>query len=166
MHSRIFQISKNPIKKEDYFSADRYYAGEHEHFVDTIADYVDDDTNRNSDIQWLKECLGSIVDFNTDENGNTLFTINNKLDYFQNKFTEFKKLLQQLENITLEDFAGYGNMKIKLQMYRIQESYSDKYDFYMDDNHENLGLVPLDEFLRSVNEGDTFYIGASVDYHF
>lgn len=48
MHSRIYQISKTPIDRDDYIEESKYY----DHwFLNSVADYVDDDTNRDDDIE-------------------------------------------------------------------------------------------------------------------
>lgn len=51
MHSRIFQVSAAPIAKEDYISSADY---EDHWFTREIADYVSDNCDRDSDIEWLK----------------------------------------------------------------------------------------------------------------
>ena len=48
MHSRIFQVSMEPIEKDDYILERDYW----DHwFTREIADYVNGSTNRNDDIR-------------------------------------------------------------------------------------------------------------------
>lgn len=161
MHSRIFQISEKPIYREDYIDEEKYY----ENFVGEIADYVDDMTDRESDIDWLKmhlENTGS-AKFDGDK-----FTIVNKAEYFKPKLKEFLSAMKQIVADLNDDQAVFydGGYKFDLSVYNMQSAYEDKFAFYVDDNGEYAGLETLDSFMRRVNNGDTFYIGATIDYHF
>ncbi len=158
MHSRIFQISKQPIDKTDYIEEDNYY----DHwFTNQIADYVNGDTNRESDIDWLKSCYNNQgLSFGADDNGE-YFVIEDKNKYFAPKFERFQKLLQELSAVTLDDFVSH---KTSLQMYSLKEAYNDRYGFYVDS--EDIFLVSFDEFVRCSKVGVKYYIGATIDYHF
>ena len=67
MHSRIYQISKTPIDRDDYIEESNYY----DHwFTSSIADYVSGDTNRDDDIEWLQNCyVNKGLSFGQDKNG-------------------------------------------------------------------------------------------------
>lgn len=158
MHSRIFQISKKPIDKSDYIEESNYY----DHwFTNQIADYVNGCTNREGDIDWLKSCYNNQgLSFGADDNGE-YFIIKDKNEYFAPKFESFQKNLQELSVATLEDFVSY---KSSPQMYNLEESYDDKYGFYVDS--EDTFLVSFDEFVRCSEVGIKYYIGATIDYHF
>ncbi len=111
MHSRIFQVSRQKIEKDEYYDAERYYSGEHEGFAgdySEVADYVDEDTDRISDIKWLSQ-------------------------------------------------------------YHLEQSYSEKFGFYIDEynqkNYYTDFFGPLDDFMRRVQDGEVYYIGATIDYH-
>ena len=70
MHSRIYQISTNPIHKDDYIDESNYY----DHwFTNSVADYVNGDTNRADDIKRLKSCY---------DNSGLLFGVDNDGEYF------------------------------------------------------------------------------------
>lgn len=152
MHSRIFQVSKEPIEKEDYIKEDNYI---YEHwFLNSIADYVSDNCDRNVDIRWLQDCALGFT-FGTDDNGE-YFIVNSKEEYFKSSFEGFKKALEALHNISIEQFVSYVNI------YGLNTYYNEKYGFYIDIDDE---LMTLDSFVRYCNNGEKYYIGGTVDYH-
>ena len=156
MHSRIFQLSSEPIKKENYITESNYY----DHWFATgWADYVSDDCDRSEDIEWLQECVNGIV-FGQDEQGEYL-TVESKTAYFSRKFEAFKTILNEIKDCTLEEFSMDINMDMK--MYRLKQSYVDKTGFYVDVDGQ---LQTFDEFVRYSEIGDKYYIGGTVDYHF
>lgn len=163
MHSRIYQISEKPIDKDDYVTEDDYY----ESFCGSHADYVDSNTDRNEDIEWVIGCLGDSVSYDEKEQS---FTIVNKAKYFEKSFNAFKELLEKLENTTLEEFSGVAGIDtqrtFESNMYMLKTTYEDEYAFYIDDRGEYFGIASLDYFMRRVETGKKFYIGATIDYHF
>lgn len=157
MHSRIFQISETPIDKCDYIEEDKYY----DHwFTNSVADYVNGNTDRNDDIEWLKDCYENRgLSFGIDDGGE-YFVIEDKLKYFAPKLEEFKSMINKLLDITIEDFAS---IKGDMDMYHLRMSYEEKFGFYIDSY--DWGLCALDDFIRQNQNGDKFYIGATIDYH-
>ena len=157
MHSRIFQISTNPIDEEDYIGEHYYY----DHwFTNSIADYVSESTDRSDDIEWLKDCYEDKgISFGKDNCGQYLI-VTDVRKYCQLRFDRFHELLKELLKVTIDDFA---NGKCGIQMYRLKEAYEDKHSFYVDIDGED--LITLDEFVRHANAGIKFYIGATISYH-
>ena len=157
MHSRIFQVSKKPIKKEDYINSDCYI----EHwFTKSIADYVSDDVNnRNDDIEWLTTftCTKGIT-IGEDENGKFLIVTDRKA-YFQKAFEEFKDAMDKVSKYTLDDFIQGSSYEVWL----VGNSYEDKFGFYIDEDGD---LTTLDSFVRLCRINQKYYIGGTVDYHF
>lgn len=158
MHSRIFQISKQPIGESDYIEESRYW----DHwFTNSHADYVSDETNRAGDIEWLRSCYSNReLAFGIDDGGE-YFTIEDKTKYFAPKFEEFQKIIKQLTDSTLDNFA---TAKLEMDVYRLNSAYEDKHGFYVDG--DSCGLCSLDDFIRWNDKGEKFYIGATIDYHF
>ena len=152
MHSRIFQVSLNPIKKCNYITENNYW----EHwFLDSIADYVVDSNDREYDIEWLKKCVAGCV-FGSDDNGDYIIATS-RTEYFAEKFEEFRRLLNAAQNYNIEDFAtGIA------EMYGIQSAYEDKFGFYVDADGE---LMTFDCFVRLCEVGEKYYIGGTLDYH-
>ncbi|MBR0420294.1 MAG: hypothetical protein IJI66_14125 [Erysipelotrichaceae bacterium] len=166
MHSRIFQVSDKPVPKDDYYTEDRYYAG----FCNEIADYVSDveEDNRSSDIDWLADFLKDAAVRDGDK-----FTIINKAKYFETKFKRYKDLLEVCSKVSLDEFSGKKNINTESLGYHdempfgpltnlLEESYNDKFGFYIDDGY----CITLDDYMRYIKDGDVFYIGAVIDYHY
>lgn len=158
MHSRIFQISDKPIEKCDYINEAHYW----DHwFVDRIADYVNGDTDRESDIEWLKSCYEYVdMTFGKDEGGE-YFIINDKTKYFAKHFEEFHKAAVELSQITLDDFV---NRRYSASLYRLKEADDDEFGFYVEWGSEG-GTDTFDGFMRYAEVGVKYYIGATIDYH-
>ena len=158
MHSRIYQISNTPIDKCDYIEENKYY----DHwFTNSVADYVDGNTDRGDDIQWFKDCYENRgLSFGADDGGE-YFVIEDKLKYFTPKLEEFKTQIEELLNATVEDFAS---VKLDMNIYRLRMAYEEKFGFYIDG--DDWGVCTLDDLIRSNYNGSKFYIGATIDYHF
>ena len=158
MHSRIYQISTKPIYKDDYIEEYRYY----DHwFLNSVADYVNGDTNRENDIDWLKSCYKEQgLSFGADEGGEYL-VVEDKSKYFAKSFEEFQRALKELSEITINDFltAKYG-----MKMYNLKSAYNDECGFYVDG--DVVGLETFDTFIRYADINVKYYIGATIDYHF
>ena len=163
MHSRIIQISKEPINEDDYLSEDKYY----DIVCGALADYVDGDTDRDDDIEWFIGCLGDSISYNKDEQS---FTIIDKEKYFDKAFEHFQELLKKLSDTTLKVFSGIGKKEEIYQfttdMYSLKSTYDDEFSFYIDDNGEYFGMSTIDNFMRNVENNTKFYIGTTIDYHF
>lgn len=163
MHSRIFQVSREPITEENKISEYRYDEG----FVgNNGVDYVVPTDNRQADLEWLTTCHRGIkveTSYDITKKGITKLTIVSKEEYFEKKFEEFQDGLKKLSDYSLSDFINNANW---LDMYRLKDAYNDEHGFYIDDNDEYHGIATFDEFMRSTQDGDVFYIGDVFDYHF
>lgn len=158
MHSRIFQVSKYPIDIEDYIEESNYY----DHwFTSSVADYVNGDTDRENDIDWLKACVED-KGISFSPFGDEMYLIvEDKIKYFESKFEAFKNALKELSIIPIEQFISG---ECGLSMYRLKEAYDDKFGFYVDSDETY--LVTFDDFVRHADVGVKYYIGATIDYHF
>ena len=158
MHSRIFQISKNPIDKEDYIDELHYY----DHwFTNSVADYVNGGTNREDDIGWLKECYENRgLSFGVDNGGEYVIVVD-KYKFFEESFEAYQKALKELSEVTIDDFV---TGKYGMKMCRLTSAYDDQFGFYVDSKES--GLETLDTLIRHSDNGTKFYIGATIDYHF
>lgn len=150
MHSRIFQVSKSPVEKQDYYRDYRYF----DDFVGSVADYVSDDTDRDEDIEWLAEYLSGVAEIEGDK-----ITFKNIDAFFSKRYQQFCEAVIDLGTVSYQDFRS----GISYKAWRLQNTIEDKFGFYMDS--EKYGLEPIDSFLRSVENGDVYYIGATIDYH-
>lgn len=151
MHSRIFQVSLEPIEKEDYIEESTYW----DHwFVGEIADYVVD-SDRNEDIDWLKDCCNGLT-FGTDDNGK-YFIVRNKEEYFKKKFKRFKNAVDTIKSCTLEEFT-----KEIFAVWELKNAYEERFGFYVDADGE---LLNFDNFIRLCIVNEKYYIGGTLDYH-
>ena len=152
MHSRIFQVSMNPINKREYIYEGDYY----EHwFTREIADYVSDHCNREEDIKWLTDdARGYLV--NKDDDGEYL-VVTNKEEYFAPAYEKFMKALNEIGNPTLEEFTN------GIDLWYLKDAAEDKFGFYVDADGE---LMTFDAFIRGCVTNEKYYIGGTVDYPF
>jgi len=156
-HSRIYQISTKPILEEDYLLADDFI---NHWFTNTIADYVDDDTDRGADIRSLKEKLGDSAKFESEDS----FVIQpgGKEMYFQKAYGLFKNACLKAVLMDFSEFVSSNGLSIV--MYSIDNAYCDKYSIYV--SPDEFETIPLDEFIRSAELGKRYFIGNTLDYHF
>lgn len=152
MHSRIFQVSMEPINEGEYIAEDDYY----EHwFTREWADYVSDDCDRNSGIEWLNSCAKG---YTVDEDGNGKYLIvTSKERYFANAYERFTEALDKIGKPTLEEFAN------GIDLWYLKNAYEDKCGFYIDADGE---LMTFDSFIRRCVINEKYYIGGVLDYHF
>jgi len=161
MHSRIFKISTSPEKDPSFTEFDAP-----EWFTSEIADYVTD-----SDLEQDRDFLDGLFEDNpymtlTEErtdDGHVYY----KWDitdikqaqqaYFRERFNAFKK---EANDISLEDFSGSD-----FRTYSLGRTILQRFDLYMADGHE---WTPMDSFIRALSHYNTqtFYIVASLDYHY
>lgn len=152
MHSRIFQISKNPIKKEDYIKESNYW----DHwFLNEVADYVSDDCDAYDDVKWLQDCVKGII-FGGDENGTYLVVVSRE-EYFRRSFEKFKITLDKVKDCTIEEFSTGIH-----EMWQLKDLYEEKFGFYVDVDGE---LMSFDSFVRLCATKEKYYIGGTIDYH-
>lgn len=157
MHSRIYQVSKEPIKEFiDEYRYEDNFVGRHADYVDLVEheseDYI-------SDLKWLQNATKGLE---VNLKKGTVKVLSKK-DYFEEKHEQFKEYLKKLQDITLADFTSRKN---RFDILDLESAYNDKYSFYVDDNDEYYGITTLDDWVRSVEENETYYIGSIFDYHF
>ena len=110
MHSRIFQVSTNPINETDYIDECCYW----DHwFINEVADYVANSTDRDGDIEWLMEYSKGII-ISEDENGKFLI-VTDKEKYFKNAFENFQEAINKVSKYTIDDFIDDGILRISSQ---------------------------------------------------
>lgn len=153
MHSRIIELSKEPIGVDERICESDYYDNG---FIGSIADYVAS-CDRTDAINWICGCLKNkdvITEFDTNK---IVFSEDVKEKYFRDSFEEFKKLTSE---ITFEEFTRDNTFKL----YLIKQSIEDTSGFYV---HYDGCYWTLDGFIRRcVEDNSTWYIGGTIDYHF
>lgn len=152
MHSRIIELSKNIVEIDNRITEDDYSDNG---FVGNIGDYVAP-CNRKDAIDWLASYLENKDVITEHDEVKIVFSSNVDEKYFGGKYDEFKKLSEELSFREFVDSMG-------IERYRIQNCLDDKYGFYI---HCGGCYYTLDDFIRTyVNDGDTWYIGGTLDYH-
>ena len=158
MHSRIFQVSEKPV--EDYIDEDRYF----DNFVGELADYVSKIPFKSkdyyNDLDWIIEATKGIE---VDKKKGTIKIVDKK-EYFEKKHEDFLTILEELKDVPLEDFINNRHFRWKVD--DLESTFEDKHSFYIDDNDEYGGLMPLDTWVREAEEGKEYFIGSILDYHF
>lgn len=170
MHSKIFQISKERVT--DFITEYRYFNG----FVGSIADYVGDMEKKywKDNWDWLASYAKDSIEIKDGK-----LTIVSKKKYFESHYTAFMENIKKAANISLEQFMSDdysvemtgpdGNTYKSRASFLVSDinfAFSDKYGFYMDDNDEYYGMETFDDFMRHAKDGDVFYLGSVIDYHF
>lgn len=159
MHSRIIQVSKNPIPKEDlisesYFSYDHWFF----HIADYIADIPANEWQEEYE-SFLGNYLDSHIKINYKRNSLKIKDIGSFREKKRKLLAEkAKKLLARLETPG-EDYS--------MALYQLNGTNNDKLGVYIvleDEYHDS--LETLDEWLDSVADGEKYYLGAVIDYHF
>ena len=157
MHNRIYQLTPEPVNADQYITESDFY----DHwFVGSIADYVSDNCNKKADIERLGNRKGYRVA--SDEFGAYL-EVYSKEEYFAAAFARFSDALESIKNCTLSDFAR------GLDMWHLKDSYEEKFGDYVyasdDASDDDDSLMTFDAFVRNAAEGQKYYIGGTVDYH-
>lgn len=160
MHSRIFEVSEKPVDPENYLDEGSIP----EWFCGSIADYVDGDTDRDHDIEWLLQQMHGAATYSVEDNSLS-FDADAKKKFFAADYLKFQESLKELSCISEEEFAGESHdHNLRLMMYRLKEAYADKFGFYI--CSEERELEPLHDWLRMADLSKKYYIGGTIDYHF
>jgi hypothetical protein len=153
MHSTIFQLEEKPLRfEEDWACEEDFY----DDFVGTIADYVSEDVDREEEINYFVKYLGQYGIIYNSEEQSIVFPEGFKAEYFSERFFKLKKIV---EDITIEEFST-DSTKVWILKNLIEE----KYGIYI---YHKGSWKTFDEFIRyNLQEGQKYYIGNVLDYHF
>ena len=157
MHSRIFELSNEPILPNDRMTE----CDIGEWFCSSVADYISTDCDRELDIQAFLNTIGYFVDIAEDGESFT-FLPNAKQRYFERKYYDFMAKVRELTGISLDAFCGETQYDIGLAMCCLNNLYSDLYGFYI---YYDGVLKGLDDWIRGTDLSGSFYFGGTLDYH-
>lgn len=156
----IYQISTFPICEDDYITASDY---EDSWFVPSIAEYVRDTADRQLGVRALLTMLESKQMATVNHETNSFMLLPNVQSiYFEGRYSRFRKLLAALSRVQEDRFIYYQD-EIEGLLLQLNGCFSEQFGAYIAGNNE--GLIPLDEFIRTADEGVTYYVGGIVDYH-
>ena len=173
MHCNLYQVSHKPISKDGYYDEWRYYGdGECSGFCANISDGITE-LSDDLDIEAALELLEIALKGSAIRSGHK-FTITDKRKYFEKKYERFKWMIEIASDMSLDQYAGLENIcgyfyeasslqkeNITQFEYLLSQSIELKYDIYVDDDT----YQTLDEYMRYLKDGDSFYVGACFDYH-
>lgn len=154
MHGTIIQLEEKPLRFEEDFACEEDF---YDDFVGVITDYVSDDVDRDVEIQYfIKDLEKYGVKYNAKEQS-IIFLEGFKEKYFEERFIKLKEAVQKL---TFENF-----IKDTLEVWKIKNLIDKKYEIYIYSSESS--WMTLDEFVRyNLKEGQKYYIGTVLDYHF
>lgn len=156
-HDRIFEIDTSPVKDSGGWlvASDLYEAPG---FIGAVADYVyDEGVDRDTEIlDFIMTALNnSLIAFNEVEKA-IVFLPGFRRDYFAKRFREFKK---QAEAMSFEDFIEENH---SLRRHNLVQTINNKFDTYI-----YMGYCKsLDQFVRQMIEGEKYYFGGVVGFHY
>lgn len=155
MHSRIFQLGKEPIPQYEWMVESDLP----DWFFETIADAAMVSEDRKEDIERLMSSLKGIASF---EDDTITFSEDAAIRYFSGIYPAFLEKLNALRGVTLEEFAGItGDCRQKI--YSLNEAYNDEFSVYI---YYDYRLMTMEEFFRYITLDKPFYLGGVLDYHF
>ena len=127
MHSRIIELSKDPILKHERMCE----SSVPDWFYHSIADYTDADTDRDHDIKWFLDAVARVVDVAEDGKSFT-FKPKAKQKYFERQYHAFLDKACELTGISLDAFVGEAKYDIGMAMYKLNEHYQDTNPYWVD----------------------------------
>ncbi len=160
MHSRIFELSEQPIPEDDRYSEDKLP----DWFYSTVGDYACDllDTHRENAIQWFVGFFGG----QCKNDGDRIEFTDKALDFhFRRSYGDFVKNASLLTAYSFEAFCGKSGYSVLMDTLRdLNSDYEDKFGFYVYDRDCD-ELFTLDMWLRETDLSKPFFIGGTLDYH-
>ena len=158
MHSRIIELSKEPVDKESRLTASDIDA---DSIIYHVADYVDDtkEESRQDNIHYFLKRPGIAVD-----RKNETVTLEDKTAYFARSYHTMRAAAQKLLQFSLDDFSTENKTDLSMTMYILKSAYEADDEVYVS---TPIGMYTIDQFVREYWEtGGTYYIGGIVDYHY
>lgn len=158
MHNRVYQITTEPVPEDERLSECFFY----EHwFLDSIADFVSDELNRDYELECFKDALeqNKIAVFHSPDSFSIL--PGGKERHFAYAYEQFHKAVVEAATMSLDDFIN--DERCGELVYTIKSRHCDHLAAYV--YSEKLDMVPLDTFIRLATVGEHYYIGGVIDYH-
>lgn len=161
-HSRIFQVSIQPIEVDGYATSSDFYENSGD-FADYIGDEQEGD-DRKEDIGDLADTLRDL--FTLDEDGETLtYKGETAMAAFKQAWAD--RLREEAAKVTAENILEW------MPRYDVRRTCEEthlrtSYRFYIDgwndcaDSCDDL----IEYVADKMKEGDKLYIGAVIDYHY
>lgn len=174
MHSRIFRIGENTTEDLFDITESDYYESS---FIGSVADYVADDEDRDSSVQWLREslsdgeCAAHIVWAESGDGPEKSYSFKvddgYKTAYFKDKYLKFLEHAKGLEFVSLAQFVD-DSQPIGMQLYLLNQAHEETFGFYIEFSGDNTynDMMPLDHFIRHIEPNSIYHVGGTLDYHY
>lgn len=162
MHSRIFQVSIQPIEVDDYAVSSDFYDNSGD-----FADYIGDEQeggDRKEDIGHLADMLKDL--FTLDEDGETL-TYKGETAMMAFKQTWADRLHEESAKVTAENILDWYS-RYKVCATSKETHLHTDYRFKIENWNGDFADTPAELISYAADkmkEGDKLYIGAVIDYH-
>ncbi len=151
MHSRIFEITSEPINSEDYLTSSMLDPEQYSGF----ADYIDDEVDAENSIEWFATCMSGI--FDCDGRRVKLRDISGFIDLWKadvrDKAGKFDPNGDRMSSYYLRKALNKTHEGIEFRFF-----------------DQDRGLMSARQLIENVllyhKPGDKFYIGGILDYHF
>lgn len=172
MHSRIIQISKQPISESDYLTCDDILYNE-DGFIPYIADYVkdlDDDVAKADLKEWLE--TGKDLDiWNFAENNKQTYIIFSEEQLKNYRKRRLDIILNECQKVIInknsieDEFIESGGMS---KFYSLKSALNDELQHRIFERDEWLSLnINEEKWLCTEAEPNVkYYVGNILDYHF
>ena len=155
MHSRIIELSKNPISKEDYIDKDCFELEDYGKFgIDYIKDI--DESDREDEIKNMESMFPVKVFEVTDKN-----SVVYKDNVWELKNVCVSKIKELAKNTDVLNF--FDGDRFRLSMW-LQKPFTEDLFVWEGSLYSSMNLINY--LLKDIfKEGDTIYIGNILDYH-
>ena len=156
-HACVFEFGDAPFKEDEYLLAEELYDYEYATLFMAMSDYAADLTSeaRSDVIDMLVEgSNGGLV-----REGDKL-TLVSKKQLLIGRYRKFKTAVINAASITADEYCSSNGWFEKC--FPVEEACIDRTWVRTDDN----GTEGFVKFIRRHKDGDAFYVGGVIDYHY
>jgi hypothetical protein len=162
-HSRIFQVSIQPIEVDDYAVSSDFYENSGD-FADYIGDEQEGD-DRKDDIGHLADTLRDL--FTLDEDGEALtYKGETAMAAFKQAYADC--LREEADKVTAENILEWQT-RYEVRAISKETHLRTDYRFKIEDWNGDFADTPaelISYVADKMKEGEKLYIGAVIDYHY
>lgn len=155
MHSKIYQVSLEPISEDEYASPSDFYDNSSD-FADYIGDEVEGDERKDS-IDYLAEELSDVFDLDADNDA----LVFKGLDKFKQQW--MSAIREKAAAVTEENILEWRPRYMLEQVCR--ETHIESSRRFSINVGVAYPMSDLIELVASMKPGQRLYIGAVIDYH-
>lgn len=160
-HAKIYQISRNPVDRDDYVEPDNFYDN-HDSYADYIGNKVEGD-KRKECLEYLAKDLQEIFDLD----GETLvFKGKPALKAFKQKWVD--AIQKQAQEVTVENVARH-TPRLAICNFA-EDTHKAVSDRFCIEEWSGMYAEPTAELIdfvgRNLRKGQRLYIGAIIDFHY